>query len=93
MTNPKAWRALIARAIDANNEEVAAGTDMSPNEYMERFVQDGKQAVAIKAIDGDDVERTAKAEKELDVGAFHFTSRRMEGSETRGGSDVAVCAE
>ena len=65
MTNPKAWRALIARAIDANNEEVAAGTDMSPNEYMERFVQDGKQAVA-KAIDGDDKERTAKAEKELE---------------------------
>jgi hypothetical protein len=32
MTNPKAWRALIARAIDANNEEVVAGTDMSPNE-------------------------------------------------------------
>jgi hypothetical protein len=55
------WRALIARAIDANNEEVVAGTDMSPNEYTERFVQDGKQAVA-KAIDGDDVERTAEAE-------------------------------
>ena len=29
------WRALIARAVEANNEEVAAGTGMSPNEYMD----------------------------------------------------------
>ena len=53
MTNPKAWRALIARAAEANNEEMAAGTGMSPNEYMERFVRDGKQAVA-REVDGDD---------------------------------------
>ena len=46
MTNPKAWRALIARAVEANNAEMAAGTGMSPNQYMERFVRDGKQAVA-----------------------------------------------
>ena len=32
--------------MEANNEEMATGTGMSPNEYMERFVQDGKQAVA-----------------------------------------------
>jgi hypothetical protein len=38
---------------------------MSPNEYMGRFVRDGKQAVA-KAVDGDDTERTAKAQKELE---------------------------
>jgi hypothetical protein len=44
MTNPKAWRALIARAVEANNNEVAAGTGMTPNDYMERFVQDGKQS-------------------------------------------------
>jgi hypothetical protein len=65
MTNPKAWRALIARAVEANNEEMAAGTGMSPNEYMERFVRDGKQAVA-RQVDGDDTERTAKAERELE---------------------------
>ena len=65
MTNPKAWRALIARAVTANNEEMTAGTGMSPNEYMERFVRDGKQAVA-REVDGDDTERTAKAEKELE---------------------------
>ena len=53
------------RAVEANNEEVAAGTGMSPNEYMDRFVRDGKQAVA-KAVDGDDTERTAKAERELE---------------------------
>ena len=65
MTNPKAWRALIARAVEANNNEVAAGTGMTPNDYMERFVQDGKQSVA-KAVDGSDTERTAKAERELE---------------------------
>ena len=43
----------------------AAGTGMSPNEYMERFVRDGKQAVA-REVDGDDTERTAKAERELE---------------------------
>ena len=65
MTNPKAWRALISRAVEANNEEMAAGTGMSPNEYMERFVRDGKQAVA-REIDGNDTGRTAKAQKELE---------------------------
>ena len=65
MTNPKAWRALIVRAAEANNEEMAAGTGMSPNEYMERFVRDGKQAVA-REVDGNDTERTAKAQKELE---------------------------
>ena len=65
MTNPKAWRALIARAVEANNEEMAAGTGMSPNQYMQRFVRDGKQAVA-REVDGDDTERTAKAERELE---------------------------
>jgi hypothetical protein len=65
MTNPKAWRALISRAVEANNNEVAAGTGMTPNDYMQRFVQDGKQAVA-KAVDGSDTERTAKAERELE---------------------------
>ena len=53
------------RKIGLDNEEVAAGTGMSPNEYMERFVQDGKQAVA-REVDGDDTERTAKAERELE---------------------------
>ena len=38
---------------------------MSPNEYMERFVRDGKQAVA-REVDGDDTERTAKAKRELE---------------------------
>ena len=65
LKNPKAWRALIARAAKANNQEVASGTGMSPNEYMERFVRDGKQAVAREA-DGDDTERTAKAEREIE---------------------------
>jgi hypothetical protein len=65
MTNPKAWRALIARAVEANNNEVAAGTGMTPNDYMERFVRDGKQAVA-REVDGDDTERTARAERELE---------------------------
>ena len=49
MTNPKAWRALIARAVEANNNEVAAGTGLTPNDYMERFVQDGKQSVASRS--------------------------------------------
>jgi hypothetical protein len=65
LKNPKAWRALIARATKANNEEMAAGTGMSPNEYMKRFVRDGKQAVA-REVDGDDTERTAKAEREIE---------------------------
>jgi hypothetical protein len=38
---------------------------MSPNEYMKRFVRDGKQAVA-REVDGDDTERTAKAEREIE---------------------------
>ena len=58
MTNPKAWRALIARAVEANNNEVAAGTGMTPNDYMQRFVQDGKQSVA-KAVDGNDTEQAS----------------------------------
>ena len=65
LKNPRAWRALIARATKANNKEVAAGTGMSPNEYMERFVRDGKQAVT-REVDGDDTERTAKAEREIE---------------------------
>ena len=44
---------------------MAAGTGMTPNEYMERFVRDGKQAVA-REVDGDDTERTAKAEREIE---------------------------
>jgi hypothetical protein len=65
LKNPKAWRALIARSTEANNKEVAAGTGMTPNQYMERFVQDGKHAVA-REVDGDDTERTAKAEREIE---------------------------
>ena len=38
---------------------------MSPNEYRQRFVRDGKQVVA-RQVDGDDTERTAKAERELE---------------------------
>ena len=63
LKNPKAWWALIAHTTKANNQEVASGMGMSPNKYMERFVRDGKQAMAWEA-DGDDTKRTTKAERE-----------------------------
>ena len=65
MGNSRAWRALIARAVDANNDEVAAGTGMTPNDYMRQHVKDGKRAVLADA-DGDDGERDAKAQRQLE---------------------------
>ena len=65
MNNPKAWRALIARAMKANNDEVASGTGMTPNDYLRQHVKDGKRAV-LDSTGGDDKERTAKAERELE---------------------------
>ena len=38
LKNPKAWRALIARATEANNNEETAGTGMTPNDYMRQYV-------------------------------------------------------
>ena len=44
MTDPKAWRAHVAHAFEANNKEVAGGIGITANEFKEKFVHDGKQA-------------------------------------------------
>jgi hypothetical protein len=53
------WICRLSSNETGMDMEVAAGTGMTPNEYTERFVQDGTQAAATE-VDGDDTERTAK---------------------------------
>ena len=54
-----------ARAIEAINEERAAGIDIAPNDYLRTFVTRGKAALERKTALGADAELDAKGERQL----------------------------
>ena len=57
------WKPMLARVVRAANEEVAAGTKLTPLDYLERHVRDGRQPSA--ASKGDDKVRGASAQRAL----------------------------
>ena len=54
------WKALLARAISAINDEVAAGTSRTPSEAMSDYLQNGKQSRTVAGPKTRDEARRSK---------------------------------
>ena len=59
------WTTWVRRAIEAINDEKAAGTDLSPNAYLRTYVTEGKAALERETADGDDAELDKDGKRQL----------------------------
>lgn len=57
------WREKLKTTVDAYNNEVAVGTNKTPNNYMEIFLLDGTEGVTVNT--GTDKEKKEESEREL----------------------------
>ena len=60
------WKGLLARAISAINNEVAAGTSRTPNEAMQDYLENGKQSRTVAGPKTQDEARRIKQRAALE---------------------------